>query len=80
MILHYDRRIEHLSILQNLNAHRTNIKNQIITANTRNNFQLISKIVNTGNNKFLQTNNYVKIIEKINYYILDKKSFYKYEI
>ena len=43
MILHYGNRIKHFSILQCLNAPNKNIKNQIITTNTTNNFQLIFK-------------------------------------
>ena len=43
MILHYGSRIKHFSILQCLNTPNRNIKNQIITTNTTNNFQLIFK-------------------------------------
>ena len=51
MILHYDSRIEHFSILQSLNAPHINISNQKITTNTTNNFQLILKETATENNK-----------------------------
>ena len=44
MILHYDSRTEHFSILQSLNSGGANIKSQIkISNNTTDNFQLIFK-------------------------------------
>ena len=68
MILHYDNRIEHFSILQSLNSSGANIKSQIIPNNTTNNFQLIFKDANSDNNKCLKTNNYVRINNSENYY------------
>ena len=58
MILHYDSRIEHFSILQSLNSGGANIKSQIvISKNTTNNFQLIFKDAKSDSNKCLKTNN-----------------------
>ena len=69
MILHYDSRIEHFSILQTLNSGDANIKSQIvIQKNTTNNFQLIFKDANSGYNKCLKTNNYIRINNSENYY------------
>ena len=68
MILHYGSRIEHFSVLQSLNSGCANIKSQIvIPKNTINNFQLIFKVANSGNNKCLKINNYVRINNSENY-------------
>ena len=68
MILHYNQRIEHFSILNVKNTQigaSNNLKNLI---STQTNFKTIFNNIKEKNKEKLKSNAYVKIKDNINYY------------
>ena len=68
MILHYNQRLEHFSILNFNSIQIPPSKNQIIINNSKPNFNKIINDIKDNNKENLRSNTYVKINNNSNYY------------
>ena len=68
MILHYNKRLEHFSILNFNNNQIPPSKNQIIINKSKPNFKMIINDIKDNNKENLRSNAYVKINNNTNYY------------
>ena len=68
MILHYNKKLEHFSILNFNSIQIPPSKNQIIINNLKPNFKKIINDIKDNNKENLRSNTYVKINNNTNYY------------